>query len=199
MADGPVNGNLNASITSLKIRMNNNGETNIFLMQLNFPWVDLFSANRTLQTVNLSGNQYCLLANDSLALMLRNSHTLVELDLSNCFSNEGAVKLPVISNRIGFPLELPLFYQSFTIEHPIISNCFLFPLPQINPCYLILCYDLKKQWSTFGQEVIMKALPDKMYLKSEKCLHGNEGKVTHRLTGFATVNAEGDTLLYPCL
>ena len=59
----------------------------------------------------------------------------------------GYLELPAISNRIGFPLDLPLFFQSFTmgylkldtsntslsrtvsryLKHPAISNCFSFP------------------------------------------------------------------------
>ena len=53
----------------------------------------------------------------------------------------GYLELPAISNRLGFPLDLPLFIQSFTmgylelgyLEHPAISNCFSLPLAQINP------------------------------------------------------------------
>ena len=44
----------------------------------------------------------------------------------------GYLELPTISNRIGLPLDLPLFLQLFTmgylelgyLEHPAISNCF---------------------------------------------------------------------------
>ena len=58
----------------------------------------------------------------------------------------GYLELPAISNRIGFPLDLPLFFQSFTmgylelgyLEHPAISNCFSLRLAQINPGYLEL-------------------------------------------------------------
>ena len=47
----------------------------------------------------------------------------------------GYLELPAISNRIGFPLDLPLFFESFTmgylelsyLEHPAISNCFSLP------------------------------------------------------------------------
>ena len=42
------------------------------------------------------------------------------------------------SSRIGFPLDLPLFYQSFSTGYglPIISNCFPLPLAPINPGFL---------------------------------------------------------------
>ena len=58
----------------------------------------------------------------------------------------GYFELPAISNRIGFPLVLPLFYQSFAtgylelgyLKHPAISNCFSLPLAQFNPGYFEL-------------------------------------------------------------
>ena len=37
----------------------------------------------------------------------------------------GYLELPAISNRIGFPLDLPLFYQSFTMDY---LELFLAPL-----------------------------------------------------------------------
>ena len=73
----------------------------------------------------------------------------------------GYLELPAISNRIGFSLDLPLFFQSFTmgylelgyLENPAISNCFSLPLAQINPGYLELYYIPKKHWSKSVREM----------------------------------------------
>ena len=67
----------------------------------------------------------------------------------------GYLELPAISNRLGFPLDLPFFFQSFSmgylelgyLEHPAISNCFSHALAQINPGYLELYYIATKHWS----------------------------------------------------
>ena len=66
----------------------------------------------------------------------------------------GYLKLPALSNRIGFPFNLPLFLQSCTmgylelghLEHLAILNCFSLPLAQIYPGYLELYYVPKKHW-----------------------------------------------------
>ena len=65
------------------------------------------------------------------------------------------LELSAISDRIGFPLDLPLFFQSLTmgylelgyLEHPAISNCFSLPLAQISPSHFKLYYIPKKHWS----------------------------------------------------
>ena len=114
-----------------------------------------------------------------------------------------AISNSVISNRIGFPLDLPLFFQSFTmaylelgyLEHSAISNCFFLPLAQINPGYLKLCYVPKKNWSTSVSQIVQSrhlltrcTESWKMYWR----VPGNESKA--KLTGLAAANAEGDKL-----
>ena len=78
----------------------------------------------------------------------------------------------VILNRIGFPLNLPLFFQSFTmgyfelgyLKQPAISNCFSLPLAHIKPSYLKLCYVLKNTGQRRSGSAV-KAPPDKMLWK----------------------------------
>ena len=114
-----------------------------------------------------------------------------ELQLNPAMSNS------VISNRVGFPLNLPLFFQSFTMgylelgyfEHPAISNCFSLPLAQVNHGYLELYYVRKKHCSTS----VKKCSQGKMTRCTESWetywrVHGNESKV--RLTGLAVANTE---------
>ena len=78
----------------------------------------------------------------------------------------------VILNRIGFPLNLPLFFQSFTmgyfelgyLKQPAISNCFSLPLAHIKPSYLKLYCVLKntgQRQGTSWQDV----------MKVEKCIN----------------------------
>ena len=79
----------------------------------------------------------------------------------------GYLELPAIPNRIGFPLDLPLFFQSFTmgylelgyLELPAISNCFSLPSTQIN---FELYFVPKKHWSKSVRSAV-KSPPDKMY------------------------------------
>ena len=84
---------------------------------------------------------------------------------------------PVISNRIGFPLDLPFFFQSFTmgylklgyLEHPAISTRFSLSLAQIDPGYrqtllrseeILVNIILEVRQSTSWQDV----------LKADKCI-----------------------------
>ena len=89
----------------------------------------------------------------------------------------GYLELPAISNRIGFPLDLPLFFQSFTLgylelgylEHPAISNCFSLSWAQIDPGYQELYYVPKKVWSTSVRKC-SQGTSWQDVLKAEKCI-----------------------------
>ena len=97
----------------------------------------------------------------------------------------GYLELHAISNRIGFPLDLPLFFQSFTmgylelgypLEHPAISNCCSLPLAQINPGYLEFYYIPKKHWSKSVRKY-NQGTPWQDVLKAREMywrVHGNE-------------------------
>ena len=113
----------------------------------------------------------------------------------------GYLELPAISNRIGFPLDLPLFFQSFTmgylelgyLEHPAISNCSsslkLKSTPAISN-FSTFRRNISIREHLAGSEVQLRHLVTRweMYWR----VRGNESKV--RLTGRTTVNAEGDKL-----
>ena len=91
----------------------------------------------------------------------RSSYFLTNKWKKNIIHLNPAMLNSVISNRIGFPLDLPLFYQSFTmdylelgyLEHPAISNCFSLPLVHINPGYLELYYSPNPTLVNISQEV----------------------------------------------
>ena len=108
----------------------------------------------------------------------------------------GYLELPAISNRILFPLDLPLLFHSFTmgyLEHLAISNCFSLPLAQINPCYQELYYVPKKVWS----KSVRKCRPGISWqdvLKAEKFI--DMFTVTKAKSDWLDLplNAEGDKL-----
>ena len=89
----------------------------------------------------------------------------------------GYPELPALSNRIGFPLDLPLFFQSFTmgylelgyLEHPAISNCFSLSLVQIDPGYFELYYVSKKHWQTSVRKC-SQGTSWQNVLKDNKCI-----------------------------
>ena len=111
------------------------------------------------------------------------------------------LELPVISNRIGFPLDLPLFFSNllWAILNSVISNTPLSrtvsrsPKRKTTPAISnFITFQRNTGQHQSGSAV--KAPPDKMSESWEMywCVHSNGSKV--RLTWLTTANAEGDKL-----
>ena len=143
-------------------------------LSLSYSW-ELISFKMMNQAVQFS---YCTVAH--IQAKTWNSYSterLIGCTVEPRYVELGYLELPAISNRIGFSLDLPVFFQSFTmgylelgcLEHPAISNCFLLPLAQINPGYLELFCVPKKHWSKSVRKC-SQGTSRQDALKAEKCI-----------------------------